>query len=374
MKHPVVAQIVQHLAPGGIETMVLDLQSSAPAPEHVHIISLEGTEKTTKASWSRLDKVPRLHFLNKQSGIQFHAIQQLANLLQSLHVDVVHTHHVGPMLYGGLAAKLARCSHIHTEHDAWHLSNVKRRLLVGAYFHLLKPVVIADAELVAQSIRQTIPLFSPAVVMNGVSTERFQPGEQSHARQQLGLLSNVPIIGCAARLTAVKSHDILIAAFAKLNVNTHLALAGDGELEQELRLFAKSLGVASRVHFLGLVEDMPCFFHAIDIFCLASQREGLPLSPLEAQACGRNVVLTDVGGCSEALTPDYGLLVPSGDKDSLARALQRQLDEGCSNQARKIARSFVQEHRDLKHMIAQYQNFYLDSLKSRINNRVKNHV
>ena len=362
MKQPVIAQIAQHLAPGGIETMVLDLQSCASSPEQVHIISLEGTEASLKQHWPRLKNVPRLHVLDKQPGIQFSAIRQLAGLLRSLQVDVVHTHHVGPMLYGGLAAKLAGCGHVHTEHDAWHLANLKRRILVGAFFHLLRPTVIADAQLVAQSIERYIPLFPTKVIMNGINTARFQPGDQSKARQDLNLPADVQVIGCAARLTAVKSHDTLISAFSQLPENTHLALAGGGELEASLRLQADSLGIADRIHFMGVVEDMPTFFHAIDVFCLASQREGLPLSPLEAQACGRNVVLTDVGGCSEAICPDYGLLVPTGDPESLSTALQRQLDEGCSDEARQAARSFVREHGDLERMIDQYQTYYRSSI------------
>ncbi|UYM14778.1 glycosyltransferase [Endozoicomonas euniceicola] len=362
MKQPVIAQIAQQLAPGGIETMVLDLQSGADNPEQVHIISLEGTEASLKENWPRLQNIPRLHALNKQPGIQMSTIHQLADLLRSLKVDVVHTHHVGPMLYGGLAAKLAGCGHVHTEHDAWHLANLKRRILVGTFFHLLRPTVIADARLVSQSIQRYIPMFSTEVIMNGISTERFQPGDQSQARHYLGLPTDVPIIGCAARLTPVKSHDILLSAFARLPGHTHLALAGGGELETTLREQAASLGISDRVHFLGVVQNMPLFFQAIDVFCLASQREGLPLSPLEAQSCGRNVVLTDVGGCSEATAPDYGLLVPAGDIDSLSTALQRQLNEGCTDSARLSARTFVKEHGDMKRMIAQYQRFYRHSI------------
>ena len=214
MTQLVIAQIVQHLAPGGIETMVLDLQSCAEHPENVHIISLEGTEAETKSNWSRMENVLQLHFLNKQPGIQFSAIRELNELLKSLKVDVVHTHHVGPMLYGGLAARMAGCGHVHTEHDDWHLANLKRRFLVGTFFHLVRPAVIADAEFVARSIRQYIPAFSPEVIMNGISTDRFLPGDQNVARQKLDLPENIQIIGCAARLTAVKSHDILLSAFA----------------------------------------------------------------------------------------------------------------------------------------------------------------
>lgn len=356
-KELVVAQIAQHLAPGGIETMVLDLQNRAPVPENVHIISLEGSLDSAVEHWPRLQDVPRMHFLGKQPGIKMSEVRKLAELLKKLQIDVVHTHHVGPMLYGGLAAKLAGCRHVHTEHDAWHLSNLKRRILVGSFFHLIRPTVVADAELVAKSIRQYIPFFKPEVIMNGIDTDRFSPGDQKQARRLLGLPAEGKIIGCAARLTAVKSHDVLIHAFSQLHPSNHLALAGGGELEAELKSLAKKLEVDDRVHFLGVVEDMPSFFHAIDIFCLASKREGLPLSPLEAQACERNIVLTDVGGCSEAVAPD-GYLVPAGEAQALADALNKAVENSCTESTRKQAREFVIENGNLERMISQYRTLY----------------
>ncbi|MGI9276777.1 MAG: glycosyltransferase [Endozoicomonas sp.] len=357
-KSPVIVQIVQHMAPGGIETMVLDLQSCAPEPEIVHIISLEGTLESALENWPRLTHIPRLHFLAKPSGIQLRTVRELAVLLKKLNADVVHTHHVGPMLYGGIAAKLAGCRHVHTEHDAWHLANFKHRLLVAVFFHLFRPAVVADAELVAKSIRQYIPLFSPKVIINGISTSKFTPGDQVEARRELNLPVDVLIIGCAARLTAVKAHDTLISAVALLPADTQLALAGGGELETELKNQAQKAGISDRVHFLGLVEKMASFYRAIDVFCLASKKEGLPLSALEAQASGRNVVLTDVGGCSEAIAPDQGLLVQAGNIESLARALSEQLETGCSDEARGRARQFVLEHGDLSRMLREYGRLY----------------
>ncbi|MFK0570318.1 glycosyltransferase [Endozoicomonas sp.] len=355
---PVVAQIVQHLAPGGIETMALDLQRKADNPEAVHIISLEGTQSEAIDQWPRIQHLERIHFLNKPPGLSLCTIKRLYQLLRELKVDVIHTHHVGPLLYGGIAAKLAGCGHAHTEHDAWHLNNRKRRWLVSACFHLLRPQVAADAELVAENIRKHIPLFTPSVILNGIDTNLFKPADQAVARQALNLPTGVPIIGCAARFTDVKCHDLLLHAFSKLPDTTQLALAGGGELEQALRALAKRLNIEQRVHFLGVIDDMPAFYHAIDIFCLASKKEGLPLSPLEAQSCQRVVVMTDVGGCREAVDPDSGLLINPGSTLELETALNKQLSSGINPEKQASARSFVIENCNLERMINQYNNLY----------------
>ncbi len=358
MTRPVIAQIVQHMAPGGIETMVLDLQSQASSPEHVHIISLEGSFQKAVNHWPRLADKYRLHFLGKRPGFQYRTMLQLAYLLKQLNVSIIHTHHAGPLLYGGIAAKLARCKHIHTEHDAWHLDNLKRRILVGTCFHLLRPEVVADAKLVAESVRHHIPLSSPNVVMNGIDTERFCPGDQTKARQQIRLPENVRIVGCAARFSAVKSLHLLIDAITRMPDDIHLALAGGGELEDKLRQQVSELNIDHRVHFVGMIDDMPQFYRAIDIFCMTSQREGLPSSSLEAQACGRTVVLSDVGGCREAVDPKSGVLVPYGESKLLDQGILHALKSGITLSSRTSAREFVEKYGNLKRMIRKYESLY----------------
>ncbi len=356
---PIVAQIVQHMAPGGIETMVLDLQRKSDNPENVHIISLEGNYTEAVTQWPRIEHLERVHFLDKQPGLSIGTVTGLYRLLKKLNTDVIHSHHVGPLLYGGIAGKLAGCRHIHTEHDAWHLSEQKRRRLVSACFHLLRPAVVADAQLVADNIQQRIPLVTPTVIVNGIDTDNFRPGDRTAARQILNLPPDAPIIGCAARFTEVKCHDLLINAFAQLPESTHLALAGGGELEPALKNLAKKLGVGQRVHFLGVMDDMPTFYQAIDVFCLASKKEGLPLSPLEAQACKSVVVVTDVGGCYEAVDPDSGVLIEAGSTTALCSALQKQLSTGITPEKKTSARDFVVRHGNLERMICQYQQLYL---------------
>ena len=356
---PIVAQIVQHLAPGGIETMALDLQRKSATPENIHIISLEGNHHDSVTKWPRIKQLQRIHFLDKKPGLSTSTVTQLYQLLKKLNVTVIHSHHVGPLLYGGIAAKLAGCRHVHTEHDAWHLTQQKRRWLVSACFHLLRPAVAADARLVADNIQQHIPLFTPTVILNGIDTDTFRPADQGTARHKLNLPADAPIIGCAGRFTAVKCHDRLIQAFAKLPNHTHLALAGGGELAQSLKSLAKKLQVDQRVHFLGVLDDMPTFYQAIDVFCLASKKEGLPLSPLEAQACQTVVVITDVGGCREAVDPASGILIEAGDTQALTSALQQQLTDGITPEKQSSARKFVVNHGNLERMINQYHQLYL---------------
>ncbi len=348
----VVVHVVQHLLPGGIESLCLEMLLKSKDVK-VHIISLEGTFQEMSSKWPRLLKLaPRLHFVNKPAGFKPSVVWQVARLMRRLNAKVIHTHHIGPLLYGGMAAKLAGIkTHIHTEHDAWHLENAKHKKIVKRCIRLLKPKLIADADVVAQALIKAVPECSPSVIHNGVDTGKFKPGIQSRARRLLNLPPDTSLVGCAARMQQVKGHDILLDAMFRLPSGVHLALAGGGPEEERLRQQVKDLKLDERVHFLGLVQDMPAFYQAIDIFCLASRAEGMPLSPLEAQACGTPAVITNVGGSAESLCKDSGFLVEPQDSVELANTISTAL----SKPEKANPRNFVMRERNLQGMLGAYQ-------------------
>ena len=352
-----VAQVVQHLIPGGIETMALDLAAFCEAQERTVIISLEGDRQSAIGNWPRLQAVAdKLIFLDKAPGLNPSLILRLRSLFKQLGVDVVHTHHIGPLVYAGTAARLAGIKRlIHTEHDAWHLNDPRRRRLQRSIIRLTRPSLVADAETVAAKMRFHLKLEEIQVIRNGIDTERFTPGDQNSARQRLGLPQDAGLIGCSGRLEEVKGHKTLICALAELPSTIHLALAGTGSIENELRQQVTKLNLGKRVHFLGRLDDMPCFYQSLDIFCLPSLNEGLPLSPLEAQACNIPTVVTDVGGSSETLCPHNGELIPARNAGAMAATLLEMIASRPPN-IRTGPREFVQQQGDVRLMAQAYAN------------------
>ena len=340
----VVVQVVQHLRPGGLEVMALDLLRHAPAGVRVHLVSLDGDRASAIAAWPRLAEfATSLTFLGKRDGLDPLLVFRLARLLRRLGATAVQTHHVGPLLYGGLATRLAGLRRlVHVEHDAWHLAEWEAARLHGRLVRWLRPTIVAVSRTVATVLGRHLGRTGLEVGANGVDTVRYAPGDRVDARRALGL-SHVPtIIGCAARLEPVKGHADLLEAAARLPEHVHVALSGDGSTRDALGQRAEELGIRHRVHFLGKLDDMPVFYRAIDRFCLASHAEGLPLAPLEAQASGVPVVLTEVGGMPEAVCPRSGLLARPRDPASLAAALAASLGTPA-----KDPRPFVVEHHDL---------------------------
>lgn len=161
------------------------------------------------------------------------------------------------------------------------------------------------------------------VIHDGVDTIQFCPKDRSGA----GATLNVGrlVLGTAARLGEEKGIDILLRSVARLQtseVDWELRIAGTGRLRQKLEGLARNLGIVERVRFLGMVEDMPDFYRALDVFVLASWTEGLPRTVLEAMACGIPVVATAVGGTHEVVRDGYdGFLISPGDTEVLASSI-----------------------------------------------------
>ncbi|MFI8104040.1 glycosyltransferase [Streptomyces sp. NPDC086023] len=173
-----------------------------------------------------------------------------------------------------------------------------------------------------------------AVIRNGVDLEHFSPREgedQASARAGLPLLSRSapqgPLVVCVGRLCQQKGQDLLLKAWPEVTATAataRLVLVGDGPDAPRLRHSAPS-----GVLFAGAAADIRPWLRAADLVVLPSRWEGMALAPLEAMACGRPVVVSDVSGARESLPPGQAplCLVPPEDPTALAKALGRLLSE-----------------------------------------------
>ena len=288
---------------------------------------------------------------------------QLRRLFRKLKADVVHTHHIGPLIYAGLAARMAGVKKlIHTEHDAWHLANDQHCKLQRWAIRWLSPVLVADAVNVAKGVQTHLNIEPDMVICNGIDTNKFSPGSRLDARVRLGLPGYPVIIGCCGRLEWEKGHAYLIDALSRLPADTHLALAGDGSLKPKLKAQARELMVEHRVHFLGHVDDMPSFYRSLDLFCLPSLKEGMPLAPLEAQACGIPAIVTAAGGSRESLCQETGRIVRKRNHKALADAITELFEHSSrvpqKTQPIKTPRDFVRLHADIRNTAEAYARLY----------------
>lgn len=153
-------------------------------------------------------------------------------------------------------------------------------------------------------------------------------------------IRSTPTIACPANLRRVKGHTYLLRALSSLGekgINFRLLIIGRGELEEELREEATSLGIASQTSFMGYI-DQPELFRMyqegeIDLIVLPSvdlgsgEHEGIPVTLIEAMAFGIPVISTATGGIPELLSDGSGVMVPDKCPQALAEAIERVLGD-----------------------------------------------
>lgn len=178
---------------------------------------------------------------------------------------------------------------------------------------------LAHRRLVAKSKLRVIP--------NGVDVSAFTlpPAERDRVRHELGLAPNEFLWLAVGRLLPQKDYPTLLQAFQSLaNAPARLAIAGRGPLLDALQQLTQQFGIASRVSFLGVRQDIPALLTAADGFVLSSAWEGLPNVVMEALAAATPVVATQVGGVSELIQPGKsGFLVPARNASALSEAMRR---------------------------------------------------
>jgi glycosyltransferase involved in cell wall biosynthesis len=151
----------------------------------------------------------------------------------------------------------------------------------------------------------------------GVDAGFFHPGAQ---------VASAPTVLFLANLQVRKGILVLLEAFERVAAEvpeSRLLVAGDGEDEAAVRDVVAASRHRDRIELLGRLgrADAAEAMRSTDVYCLPSFSEPFGISALEAMACGRPVVGTNVGGLGHLIRPEGGRAVPAGDPDALASAL-----------------------------------------------------
>ena len=280
-------------------------------------------------------------FERHRVGKSIRAAGQLWRSCREERFDVVHTHNAIPGILGRLGARLAGVPVVlHTWHS-WPLRlprSLPHRLGAG----VLEPLATAAADVVLFLNPDDMQTWSemPGVnrrkgllVGNGINVEEFtaraKPDGRSRVRRELGFDDDVFVLVKVARLEHPrKGHDFFLEGLRRFldrtSRRTVALIVGKGDDEAAIRREVEQRGLGAVVRFIGYRQDVPDLLLASDVSVLASPFEGIPRALMESMALGVPVVGADVVGTRTLIqTESSGLLVPFGDADALARALER---------------------------------------------------
>ncbi len=271
----------------------------------------------------------------------FRSLWHLYRLMKKEQFDIIHVHTPVAAALGRIAAWAARMPLIiYTAHGFYFHGNMPRWL--RRFIIWMEKLLCSVTDLVfTQSQEDAVTAVKESIcsqdkvlwIGNGVDTARFtfEPGHDG-TRESFGLRTEDKVVGFVGRLIREKGVLELIEAMklvAKAIPDAKLLIVGDAlssdrdrKAKQAIVRLAAQDGLASRVLFTGLVEDIPRVLAAIDLVVLPSHREGMPRSIIEAMASGKPVIATNIRGCREEVVPgSTGLLVSVGDSKALAEAI-----------------------------------------------------
>jgi glycosyltransferase involved in cell wall biosynthesis len=260
----------------------------------------------------------------------------LLGVLQRKRADLVHMHGYGATTFGRLCAwrlGIPAVLHEHANHtDTPWFQKVADRLL-APHTDIAIAVSQSTAEFTVRA--RLMPADRTKVVYLGSPLEEFarerSDEERAAARAAFGIDAETVAVGTVTRLMPSKGNEYLVDAVADITrryPRVRVYIAGEGELEEDLRAQARALGLGERLVFLGFQRDVAAVLTALDIVVFPSLWEGTPLTAFEALAAGKPIVATDADGLLDILTDRKdALIVPKRDAGALARGVTDLIEQ-----------------------------------------------
>ncbi|MDO9161748.1 MAG: glycosyltransferase family 4 protein [Methylococcaceae bacterium] len=301
-------------------------------------------------------------------------IKSLASLYLREHPHIVHHVALKPILYGSLAAKIAGIRAIVNAPVGmgyvFSSKQLKARflkpLVLLAYRLLLNPfnsvAVFENPDDLSYFEKLGIVKYSRLIRGAGVNTLQFGSSNEPN---------EVPVVLLAARMLWDKGVGEFVEAAKILqqqSISARFVLVGAPDKENPESINQSQLlewQDAGIIEWWGQHEDMPQVFAQAHIVCLPSYREGLPKVLIEAAACGRPIVATDVPGCREIVRHnENGLLIPAKDPQALAVALNRLLNDAELRESMgKRGRAMVEAEFSTEYVVEQTLQLYKELLE-----------
>ena len=285
----------------------------------------------------------------KGSEHQIKNVLSFKKVLQDLKIDIVHSWDYKSNYLEAIGTMLAGAKYVYTKkNNAWS----KRWFLKSV---LSNHIAFNNPDMKTRFFDSFLLKNKISFISHGVDILNFKP-RQPLPRETYN-------IGCVGNIGINKNQLFVVRALKELPKNIHLYLYGKEEIEYKQKLvdYIYKNDLIERVHFEGFVpnKEIPKIFRNLDVFILASFNEGLPVSIIEAMACGIPVLSSDSGGGARFLL-DFGNIFNLNSTDELVKKILElyHLEALKLNYLKEKGIKNVVENYTLQHEVSKYENLY----------------
>lgn len=308
--------------------------------------------------------------VNVRSALDISATRQLAALIRTHGIEIVHAHLARDYFPVSLAARMARSAggakFVLTRHVLFPMKTLHRFALAN----VSRAIAVSGAVADQMTEERIFPPEKIVTIPNGIDVSHWRDAPHEDLRAEFrslhGIPRDVPLVGAVGELKKLKGQeDLLLAAEMILQSfpETYFVIAGadnsgSGYLKH-LKDLAAAIGAEDRFIWIERVDDTGPLLHAADVFVSASHSESFGLAILEAMASGCAIVSTDTEGAKELLG-EKGL-IPIGDPLKLANAVNLFLsDKEKRDENGRINQEIAQKNFALEKMIEATERLYQD--------------
>jgi glycosyltransferase involved in cell wall biosynthesis len=332
-----------------------------------------------------------LHEFQREINLKsdYKAYKEIKKIIREFKPDIVHTHASKAGAIGRLAAIdcnvpiIVHTFHGHVFHSYFGKLKTAFYKTIERYLAKHSTAIVAISNKQKQELSETFEIATKDkihVVPLGFDLTKFTLNKESNRkefREKYNLKNDQLAIGIIGRLAPIKNHSLFIESIAHLKqkgiTNFKAFIIGDGDTRDTIVEACKQFNVTWSnnpsdnvdVIFTSWITNVEWALHGLDIVTLTSLNEGTPVSIIEAQAAGKYVVSTNVGGIEDVLHPECGLLSEITDKtsffDNLYKACtQKEQLQNSSEKGEKWALSKFSYMR----LVDDMRQLYIQLLKS----------
>lgn len=301
-RHMRIAQVIGKMKKGGVEAVVFNYLRNI-SDESLSFDVLYDADSTATPPEDLVKKGVRFIEIPPYQKLPSY-ICAVKKLCEENRYDAVHVHMNTLSVFALYAARLANVKHRICHNHSTTSKKEKKRNLLKLILRPLAPVFATEyascGELAGRWMYgdKRFDAGKVTVLNNAIETDRYaySPDARAEIRKEYGIDRDAFVVGHVGRFVNVKNHLFLVELFkeyAKSDCSARLILVGGGEKLEEIKEKVAGEGIADKVIFTNEIPNTAPFYSAMDVFCLPSLYEGLPVVALEAQASGLPCLISD---------------------------------------------------------------------------------